>query len=236
MQFRHCPRLCRGRQRRLRQSRPPRRLPTPRCSQRQRPLQLPLQPPRPLPRRPHRVLRFQRRRRFRAGPRATTEGVRGRVPRAFLHGFAHRPEHDRRHFALCALSLHPSPRWWGRPAPLRGASCRPMRPEGGPAAATDDADTDGVGLGASEVAPPSMLAPEQRRALRVGGYGGIRMPETKNGRQLSETGLTDRAVRLRAASCALAFRAELTLRGRAPPFCRLTTHGGSARQRTDRWS
>ena len=44
LQLRHCPRLCRGRQRHLRQSHPPRRLPTPRRSQSQRPLQLPLLP------------------------------------------------------------------------------------------------------------------------------------------------------------------------------------------------
>jgi len=60
------PRLCRGRQRRLRrQSRPQRRLPTPRRSRSRRPLQLPLLPP--LPRRPRRASRFQRSRRVRAG-------------------------------------------------------------------------------------------------------------------------------------------------------------------------
>ena len=52
LQLRHRPRLYRGQQRHLCQSHPLRLLPTPRRSQSQRPLQLPLQPPRPLPRRP----------------------------------------------------------------------------------------------------------------------------------------------------------------------------------------
>ena len=46
------------------------------------------------------------------GVAATTEGVRGRVPRAFLHGFAHRPEHDRRH-SLSVLYPYTRPRGGG---------------------------------------------------------------------------------------------------------------------------
>ena len=53
---------------------PPRCFPTPRCSQSQRPLQLPLLPPRPLPRRLRQALRFQRRHQRGRPPRRPCRG------------------------------------------------------------------------------------------------------------------------------------------------------------------
>ena len=131
LQLRHRLRLCRSRQRRLRQSR---RGTFARVVAEAPPPESPLLLPRPLPRRPRRAPRFQRRRRVRAGLRArrcrrgaagaracwraATSQRRGRacgerVPRALLHGFARRREPGRR--LLCALSLRPSQPWLGRP-------------------------------------------------------------------------------------------------------------------------
>ena len=94
----------------------------------------------------------------------------------------------------------------GSPAPLRGASRRSTRPEGGPAAAADDTDTAGVGVGASEAAPPSMLAPEPVASICVSSRGHGGMHSSQNDSQAVEIRRTDRALRLRAASCTLLSR------------------------------